>query len=227
MDLRKKFINTSGLSEKEIQDFIKKWLPERSDLVAALSKAAQSEIAAAIEVGALRGAIKHGMTPSFDVFNPGVSAWIREYTAKLAGSVADTTLRDLSKTLADGLENGETILQLRDRVGNVIGPEACEYRAEMIAATEVSRAESAGQQEQMKQFGAVRKVWRANPDACEWCQEIDGMTIDIEQVFFEQGTSITITTEDGSEKSASLDYGDTDTPPLHPWCRCDVAYEFE
>lgn len=118
------------MTPKEIRALVEKWLPVRSELVEVIAKAAHSDIAAAIESGALHAATKHSMTPSFDVFNPEVSAWIRDYTLKLAESVADTTLRDLSKTLAEGLEAGESLHDLRDRVGDVLGPDSCEYRSE-------------------------------------------------------------------------------------------------
>lgn len=215
-----------GLSRSEIRELVERWLPLRSDLEEKVAEAARMEIAQAIEAGALTAATATGISPSFDVFNPKVAEWIREYVVKLSCSVADTILEQLSDQLSEGIVAGETLLQMRGRVGSVMGDQAGKYRAEMIAATEVARAECAGQDLQMKEFGARRKVWRANPEACEWCRALDGMTISIDEVFFEQGTSLTIPNADGGEKTTFLDYSDIPTPPLHPWCRCDVSYEF-
>ena len=210
---------------EELLSRILRWLPNRDDLTTDLAKALAPIIVDQMEAGAIACAIHYGLNPTWDAFNPGVAKWVNSYTVKLAGQIADTTIGRLSSELASGLEAGESLVDLKARVATAMGSDANDYRAEMIAATECCRANEAGQDRQAIDAGAVRKIWRTADDCCEFCSSLDGLTVEVDTNFFEKGDQITIGTGDEGQ-SQSLDYGETPYPPLHPWCRCDVEYEF-
>lgn len=84
-------------------------------------------------------------------------------------------------------------------------------RAHLIARTEIQTAVHAGQRESWNQAAdqglldrkSTKRVWIANNDACDECDDYNGETIDFDDEF-----------EDGD-------------PPLHPACRCTVGLTFE
>jgi hypothetical protein len=176
-----------------------------------------------------------GITPSLDVHNPEVVGWIERYTGLLANRVNDTIREHIRQALIEGVMAGDGPKELRDRIAQAFGcirdpngilqagPDLM-YRAEMIARTESARAETAGYREQARETGVTQVRWVAAPDACEFCAELDGRTVSIEESFFRRGEALTIETDDG-ERTLHLDYADVDGPPLHPWCRCTLAAE--
>jgi hypothetical protein len=115
----------------------------------------------------------------------------------------------------------------RDASGKIVAGAKAKYRAEMIARTEVSRAENTGRDMQLVAAGAKVKRWVANGGACAYCQAIDGMQVGAKELFFRRGDGVTITNEEGKDATMKLDYSDTRVPPLHPHCRCTVQYDFE
>ena len=95
----------------------------------------------------------------------------------------------------------------------------------MIARTEEARATMAGTEEAWRQSGIVEgKRWLAATDACEFClaiaQEVNEMTnsADLGGTFAVQGQAIAGI--DGG--TMQMSYGDVQSPPLHPHCRCDM-----
>lgn len=72
-------------------------------------------------------------------------------------------------------------------------------RAEMIARTEIARADIAGSVRGWSAAGIKEKEWLVAPECCDECQEMDGKKAPIDGTF-EGGKDV----------------------PLHPKCRCDV-----
>ncbi len=72
---------------------------------------------------------------SFDVLNPKFLSWVKEFGLERAKGINETTKEALRKTLAEGVEAGESIPKLRDRVATVYS-DAKGYRATLIARTE-------------------------------------------------------------------------------------------
>lgn len=94
-----------------------------------------------------------------------VQKYIKERAKAMAKQVNDTTLEKLSRTLAEGLEAGEGIAKLTDRVNSVY-EEYPTYRAEMIARTEATAANNRGFIESYDQSGVANaKEWIATNDA--------------------------------------------------------------
>jgi HK97 family phage portal protein len=90
--------------------------------------------------------------------------YLEKRAAFFAESVNNTTLEKLSNTLAEGIEAGEGIKDLTDRVKATYG-EFSDYRAELIARTEATAATNEGILEGYQQSGVVKgKEWVATQD---------------------------------------------------------------
>lgn len=106
------------------------------------------------------------------------------------------------------------------QVNKIIAQRAREmhqYRARMIARTELSYAYNRGTLSEMQEitteFGfETYKVWITAPDelVCERCAEMNGVKIGIDDEF-----------PVPEKKTGELIV----TPPLHPNCRCSIIYE--
>jgi hypothetical protein len=144
---------------------------------------------------------------------------------KFAQGIDQTTADALRGELMDGMENGETISQLANRISDISDEWVEGWRSEMIARTETARAFTEGHIEAWKSTGVVsRKVWVAAGDACPFCQEMDGTVVDLEDSFFDQGDEQTAEWR-GQEIAMGHDYSDVNGPPLHPNCRCVLVAE--
>jgi HK97 family phage portal protein len=144
--------------------------------------------------------------------------------------VNGTTADQLKATLIQGIENNESLSGLKDRVRAVFdaptsdGTPMSDYRAAMIARTEVAEAQTTGTIAGYKATGLkMRKAWLLAGGACPWCvaaaeQFNSGNAIDLDQPFFPLGS--TITAADGS--TMAIDYRAIQAAPLHPQCRCSV-----
>lgn len=94
-----------------------------------------------------------------------IQAYIKERAKETAKAVNDTTLEKLSRVLAEGIEAGEGIADLTDRVRGVYD-EYPTYRAETIARTEATAANNRGLMEGYDQSGiANSKEWIATNDS--------------------------------------------------------------
>lgn len=147
---------------------------------------------------------------------------IRSNTRKMATNFNDETLERLNKTLAEGIQAGEGINELKKRV-NVVYDNIEGYRAERIARTETLKASNDATVFAYKQTGYVTaKQWAINPDACPQCEEFDGKKIGLDDSFLGLGESYTYTDAEGNEQQITNDYDTITSPPLHPNCRCTV-----
>lgn len=141
-----------------------------------------------------------------------IRAVATERAEKMSKLVNDTTFEKLSTTLGDGIEAGEGIAELSDRVASVYD-EYDAYRAEMIARTEATAANNLGFIEGYRQSGVVNaKEWiTAKDDAVRDSHRIDGHVVGIDEKF-----------------PNGLDYpGDPSAPPKEVInCRCVLAPAF-
>jgi HK97 family phage portal protein len=105
-----------------------------------------------------------GVSTSFDVNDPAVVRFLERRAQRFAKAVNDTTWDQLKDSLKEGIEAGESIAQLADRVESVMGVRI-ESSAETIARTEVIGASNGGMLEAWKQSDIVEgKVWIAAID---------------------------------------------------------------
>lgn len=206
-----------------------------------LANIAQEYLTRRMQAGASGAAAQYDLSFSFDLENPLVREWLQDYTGLMAQRVNDTIREGIRGALLDGMAEGDNARQIENRILEVLGAERdadtgklvaddkLKYRAEMIERTEYARAENAGRDWQLKDAGASRVVWRANADACEFCAEIDGMEIAVGESFFKRGDVLELSQLEGDTgvQRMSLNYSDTDFPPLHPNCRCTAEYDFD
>lgn len=169
------------------------------------------------------------------VDRPRVQQAFRDEAYKFLRAVDNTTKRNLGTTLAEGTKAGDSIKELAARVKTTLGFDADKkvyvpagldadteldnMRAERIARTESAQAITLGEREGWKETGVVSGVtWVTATDCCEFCREIDGMTVPMDGLFFNLGESLTITNEKGKPQTMRFDYREISGPPLHPFC---------
>lgn len=134
--------------------------------------------------------------------------WARDRAAELVGlsddgdfSLLDTTRDMIRQTIADGIENNLSTSEIGDALEEAYA--FSDDRAQLIAATEITSANSqgalAGYQEAAAAGVNVQKSWLVLEDGCDICQEnADAGPIDLDETF---------------------PSGD-DAPGAHPNCRC-------
>lgn len=147
---------------------------------------------------------------------------IKNSTQKMAKNFDDETLSELNDTLTEGISEGETIQQLSQRV-SVVYEKAVAYRSDRVARTETQSAANSANLDAYKQNPAVTAMeWFANPGACPYCDQLSGTEEGLEETFVAQGDSVDVTDDSGNTSSYQADYGNVDTPPLHPNCSCTI-----
>lgn len=130
---------------------------------------AQANVLIRFERPLLQEAIKDGGTDVFaltgdsellfDMQRASIARYLEKQSAAFAKAVNDTTIQQLRKQLALGLEAGETISQLKLRVTDVFDA-ARGYRAERMARTEMGSAINEGYQEgYMQNKNVQQKEW--------------------------------------------------------------------
>lgn len=136
----------------------------------------------------------------WDLVNEAAVNWSRQHSFDLVKEIVDFRRGKLQEAVSSYFEDGLTIGELRERIGVYYSP----VRAESIAITEVTRANSEGSQivvgELRKQGIEMVPFWQTNNDAivkeCPICWPRHNKPI-----------------EDGV------------FPPGHPRCRCWPTYE--
>ena len=147
--------------------------------------------------------------------------YLNKTPKKISKTVTETAYDRIRKSLADGIEAGESVSQLKDRV--IEGYKSLEvYQAETIARTEVSRATNFATIDAFKQSGVVEgKEWVVTPDdrLCEFCEAMESeynAKAGLDDNYFNKGDSVTGI--DGG--IMNIEFDDISGPPLHPNCRC-------
>lgn len=146
---------------------------------------------------------------AFNYIHPQVLQQARSAALTFAHSTNRTSLYELNEArerlrleLATGLEQGDPVTALAERVGKIFATD----RAVMIAATEASRAMHAGKAIAARLAGTWGRRWLASSDACPRCLEQDGRALP-------WGVPFHVDARGGP-------YAVTYDPPLHPSCRC-------
>ena len=151
--------------------------------------------------------------------------------SRAATAVNGYTEVRVRELIGDGLQKGEDVNQLADRVQEWAKGEDGEdgeeetmtrRRARTIARTEAARAHSSAELDAWKSTGLVSgKRWELAPDACAFCTaaaEAYGQEpVALDQPFFTKGEEL-----GGADGKGALaiDFEDIQAPPLHPNCRC-------
>ncbi len=122
----------------------------------ALIEVALPRITEIVKINGTAAFAELGIEGSFDVTNPEVIKFIKKRAGLLIKSIGDTTLEKLKKTLAAGVDVGESIPKLAERISGVF-TDAKGYRSTLIARTETQTAANSGNLEAYRQSGIVKK----------------------------------------------------------------------
>lgn len=126
-----------------------------------------------------------GAKVSFDVSDPNVVRFLEQRAQRFAKRVNETTWSQLKESLSDGIDNGEGLDALIERVEAVMG-ERIRSSGEAIARTEVIGATNGGTMAAWRQSGVVvGKTWLAALDARtrETHTDAHGQTVDLDKDF--------------------------------------------
>jgi hypothetical protein len=131
-----------------------------------------------------------------------------DHAAALAKGLTTTTLKDVQRSVATSINNGEDLAHAVARLQTIISNPA---RAELIARTESVRSYQAGKHQYAIQTKAATKEWIALPGA-------------------DEGSNETPCVDDAGQAPIALGNnfisGDP-YPPAHPRCRCDTLYNYD
>ena len=135
-----------------------------------------------------------------------------------AVNVTDSTNDFIKNQVSEGLTNGESISDIKERIKGVF-TSATEFRAERIARSESLKYSTRATEQAFKDSGMVKgKMWVTDPDPCPFCTELAGRTAPLDGNFVQKG---------GKVLDNVYDYEDIPTPPLHPNCKCDIVPVFK
>ncbi|MFZ5688666.1 MAG: phage portal protein [Bacillota bacterium] len=155
--LGEKAIKESG---EDITEKLLNWKKEQKRLLEILTPfwlaGAEDGMTVANETFAL------GIT--FDLIRPEMLTWIKTEGAELVKGITETTAQALRETLAEGIEQGESVPKLRDRVSAVFS-DAKGRRATTIARTETHGSVVRGTFSTYKAADIEKKEWLATRDS--------------------------------------------------------------
>lgn len=138
--------------------------------------------------------------------------------ALLLGVALVKTTRDLIgkevarlQTESPNLSLDEIGKRLKDTIVN-------RDRADLAASTETVRTANRAGKIALKQNGITQVVWRNGSDPCEFCRELEGKVVGIDEAFAQLDEEVS--GADGG--SFTVSYETAETPPLHPDCSCFI-----
>lgn len=111
------------------------------------------------------------------------------------------------KTLIDAAQSATSDEDLLEAVGRVFD-EWTQHRPRRAAQIQAAVIANESALAVYRQTGVRRLRWVANPDACDFCQALDGAVVGIEEPFFGTGG-----------------YADRIRPPAHLGCNCTIEVE--
>lgn len=154
-----------------------------------------------IESGKVAGAY---VDSEFDSTTSNIDKFIADRAKYFANEVNETTYDDVYKAIKEGIDDGDDLASLSERVSNVYD-KAIDYRTDMIARTEVSASANFGAIEAYEQAGIEKLEWKVVNPQDEDCLMNEGVEVKLGQPF-----------PSGNEY-----------PPVHPNCECTTLPVFE
>ena len=146
-------------------------------------------------------------------FSPELKKALDKAIELLGQSYSDTTKELLKNSLQAAIDDGVSI---PERIKEI--SEYCdEVRAEAVAKTESFRVANTAAKESWKQNGITKIIWFTAEDelVCEFCADMDGKEIGVEENFFDKGDSLTV-----GDRTLDFGYADIEAGSLHTNCRC-------
>ena len=158
--------------------------------------------------------------------DPYVERVMEEFAYSFARQVNGTTLSRLKREIEIGINNGESMSQLRERIRSLFSRWVEEAELEVTRALTIGRTEAvkmanfASNYVYMKSGVVGEKIWITVKDdrTCPFCASMDGKRIGVSESFFSAGDKLKV-------GSGELTFSsDVDAPPIHPHCRCFLAF---
>lgn len=149
-----------------------------------------------------------------------IKKYLDKMTKKAGDNITDETIEQLSKKMAEKVDEGASIAEIRDEVKKIF-VYATTKRADRIARSEVFRTLNEGKLEAWRQSRVVaKKKWITMRDelTCPFCADMDGKTIDLNNNYFNLYDILSV-----GGKDLSFDYTSITGGALHTNCRCTVA----
>lgn len=204
--IRKAFDDVGLDPEKEANVMVRIFKPLLGDLIKDQSKQAFGFI---------------GINDQLNLDNPSVRNYLLKRIVKFSKNMTKLSNKKIARALAEGVQEGESIAQLKKRIGNVFD-DMKGYRSERIARSEVSRATNFANEQSYKDSGVVvEKEWLTFFDerSCEFCPLMNGTRKKLGGKYFSKGDAMT------GSKGGTLPFGfdNIEGPPLHPNCRCTLV----
>jgi hypothetical protein len=164
-----------------------------------------------------------GLEGAFDIDNPLVQEFIKEYSYKFAQGINETTVGMLQGAMSTGMSEGLGMDGIAKLIRGVFD-NCTKYRSLLIARTETIRASNGAAREAYRQSEVVEGMeWLTTADdrKCSFCAAMDGKVVGLDENFFELGDKLTVGS--GANKiTMKFDYEAVGYPPLHVQCRCTV-----
>jgi hypothetical protein len=157
-----------------------------------------------------------GAPPTFQI-NERARQYLMETKLELVRTIPETLKEQATRAIADGLGQGQTINEIRDKLAESGSVDAM---AERVARTETARAYQYGDMQGAEEAGGFAgRTWLLAGGPCPLCSAISGMlegkVVPFTEPFIRAGT--TIATTDGAVTFAR----DVFVPSeAHPNCRC-------
>ena len=166
------------------------------------------DLGVAVAIGQLESV---GLGLDWTLVNEDARAWAENYVGMLISGIDETTLARTQSAVAQWIRNGEPLPMLAEDLASIFGLK----RAELIAATEVTRAYAEANQLIYKRAGIRYKEWRAANDElmCPICGALNGQIIGIDGNF-----DNALDEEIRSQFAVNFQ-----NPPAHPRCRCWIV----
>lgn len=199
----------SNLDSELGKDVTENILFDMDDENIKLTKLSKPELTMALREGAELAVAEAGLTISVDLVVEQNERWIKSRLKKYVKEVNEETAKKLAKTLKEGIDAGESIAKLSDRVNKYYDSNE-KYRSLRIARTETAESMEEGIMKAYKEGGVEKVRWLAEPGACEDCSALDGEIVGIGDSF-------------GDNAFGNL----TQHPPLHPNCVCSIIAEMD
>lgn len=136
----------------------------------------------------------------YELLNEAALIYARQYSFPLVSMLIETGKLTLQNEFSDWITSGQPLQSLIDNLAPMFG----QVRAEMIAATEVTRIYAESNQIAWRSSGVVEsKRWQTAVDelVCPICRPLHRDTAPLNGSF-------------------SSEYGAIESPPAHPRCRC-------
>lgn len=156
----------------------------------------------------------------FDTDDERLAKEVNDTSLAMAQSYTNTTAEKLTIELNQGLADGDSLVELTERVQNVMDFRTA-VGAVQTAQTEAFHIANEASNVAYIQSGVVKsKKWYTAQDerVCEFCGPMHEKTVEVTKSFFKKGEKVE--GRDGGE--LFTDYRSVEHPPLHPSCRCQI-----